>query len=73
MNINTKYDVGQEVWFIDKNEIISEKILKINFNKSKDEEIITYHFLEAENTSDWDRKRLENQIFNSKEDLILSL
>lgn len=73
MKIETKYDVDQEVWFIDKNKIISEKILKINYKKSKDEEIITYHFLEAENTIDWDRKRLENQIFNSKEDLISSL
>jgi hypothetical protein len=44
MTIETKFNIGQEVWFIDKNELNSDVILSIEINIYKGKVFIEYLF-----------------------------
>ena len=73
MKIETKYDIRQEVWFMEDDKVKSENILKISLSKSISEEIILYHFKDRNTQLYWERNRKEAEVFATKEELIKSL
>ena len=74
MKIETKYNINQEVWFIEDNKVKNEEILKLTFTKDGSNESVFYYFKEKSmNTSNWERSRKESEVFATKEELINSL
>lgn len=73
MKIETKYEINQEVWFIEDDKVKSEPILKITFSKSIFDEDIIYHFEDRQNSAEWQRYKKEYEVFSTKENLIKSL
>lgn len=73
MRIETKYNINQEVWFIEDNKVKNEEILKLTFTKDGSNESILYYFKEKSNAVPWERFRKESEVFATKEELINSL
>lgn len=70
MNINTKFDTLQEVYFIDNNKV---KISKVRFItiEIRVEPVIVYY---VERTEDMSKNKfLESELFSSKHSLLSSL
>lgn len=67
MKIETKYDIGQEVWFMGYSEIFKDKICQIKVNIDCLGAIHIYYDL-------WDDVTKEEQsLFPTKEELLKSL
>jgi hypothetical protein len=74
MKIETKYDINQEVWFIEDNKVKNEAILKLSFTKDGSNESVIYYFKEKQKSMvNWERIKKEDEIFATKEELINSL
>jgi hypothetical protein len=73
MTIETKYNTGDIVWFIENDKVVFDEILKINFSKQGHLESISYYFKEHSNSVPWERFRTEDLVFATKEELIKSL
>ena len=78
MRIETKYNINQDVWFIEKGKVVEDTILKIEYNiNNKSEEEIKYQFKDSDvlNSFYGTKYRIfnESQVFATKEELINSL
>lgn len=73
MKIETKFDVGRVVWLIEENKIKAEAIKKLEITKDERDENIRYYFTERPDSMNWERSRLESQVFATKEELINNL
>ena len=82
MEIKTKYDIGDNVYFIHNNKIIHNKITRIEISiarglKNKEESIAMVEYTIdlgfAEKVCDTFTTRLEFELFTTKEDLFKSL
>ena len=72
MKVETKYNLNQEVWFIEDDEVVKDIVLEIDYNINLTEESIRYYF--KENKGDLFRRfKKENKVFTTKEELINSL
>lgn len=72
MKIETKYDIGQEVWVMDNNQVYQGVITNITVsvcNKAK----TTYTVRVKNMSGSWTIDRNEEQLFESKEELLKSL
>ena len=64
MDIHTKFQIGQVVWYAGYKEIFCSKIFKINIEVKYDGKIVILYDL-------WDDAfKYENEIFASREDLL---
>ena len=70
MNINTKFDLLQDVYFIDNNKVQTAKVRFINI-EIRVEPIIVYYVELTEERSK--NKFLESELFASKQSLLGSL
>lgn len=74
MKIETKYNVGQEVWFMEDNKVKNEEILKLSFIKDGTNESVIYYFFKIEyNMLKHERFISEQETFATKEELVNSL
>ena len=67
MKIETRYDIGQEVWFMGYSEIFKDKICQIKVNIDCLEAIHIYYDLWGDVTKE------EQSLFPTKEELLKSL
>ena len=72
MKIETKYDIGQEVWLLDNNHIYQGTVDGINIAIGK--EISSVYTVRIRNISgSWTIQRKEEFVFPTKEELLKSL
>ena len=72
MKIETKYDIGQEVWVMDNNQVYQGVIT--NITVSVCDEVKTTYTVRVKNMSgSWTIDRNEERLFNLKEELLKSL
>lgn len=77
IKIETKYEIGQEVFFMNHNRIECEKVLTIEISKNSSE-ILIYYILECHgynsDTDEWDspqfEKHTQNSLYASLDDLL---
>lgn len=67
MNIETKYDIGQEVWFRKGHLVVKGTITDIFLFKNEWKIVIGYGI------NDYDHALTESQLFPTKEELLKSL
>ena len=72
MKIVTKFDVGQEVWFLKKNKIVSDIVDHICMRVDK-EGITTLHYHFKKRDGEKATLRTEDYIFTTREELIEQL
>lgn len=70
MKIETKYDIGQEVWFMENNEYICAKIKQIIMSVFDDGVTLIQYCLEKGKELFFE---LEDNLFPTKEELLKSL
>lgn len=76
MKIETKYDIGQEVWFLSEGESYKGivKSISISAMEWKDGISVDFNYLiTQEKNSPFSLYRDENSLFSSKEELLKSL
>jgi hypothetical protein len=83
MTIETKYNIGQEVWMIRDNEVQNHEIRSITINKTPTTFIIYYSFADMFNLEDYKTSEFstdmglewwrEEKLFPTKEELLKSL
>ena len=69
MIIKTKYNIGEEVWFMEENEPTSDVILSIEINLYKGKQFIEYLFA----NDSYPYGLNESELFSTKEELLKSL
>ena len=69
MTIETKYNIGDEVWFIEEGEPIKDEILSIEINIYKDSIFVEYLFA----NDSYPYGLNESYLFPTKEELLKSL
>lgn len=69
MTEETKFDVGQLVWYIDNNKISKGTVYKISIMRFRDSQHETYSVIQSSGLVD----RQSNTLFGSKEELIASI
>ena len=69
MKIETKFNIGPEVWFIEENEPKSDVILSIEINIYKEQVFIEYLFA----NDSYPYGLIEADLFSTKEELLKSL
>lgn len=72
MKIETKFNVGQEVWFLKKNKIVSDFIDHICMRIDNDG-ITTLHYHFKKRDGEKATLRTEDYLFETREDLIEQL
>lgn len=73
MTIETKYNIGDEVFYLDENKVNKKKIEVIEFNLFKDGSGGLKYKLEGYNKEgNWQYLK-ENELFPTKEELLASL
>ena len=73
IKIETKYDINQEVWFIENNKVVTDIIETVSILKQEDSLQIFYYLKNNKHLVHWERKRIEDEVFATKEELIQSL
>ena len=73
IKIETKYDINQEVWFIENSKVVTDIIETVSILKQEDSLQIFYYFKNNNHPVHWERKRIEDEVFATKEELIQSL
>ena len=73
IKIETKYDINQEVWFIENNKVVTDIIETVSILKQEDSLQIFYYFKNNNPPVHWERKKIEDKVFATKEELIQSL
>lgn len=66
MEVNSKYNINDTVWVVNKNKVIQQKVKGIEITAYKDKTEIEYTFI-------GDSKLPEDRVFKTKEELINSL
>lgn len=66
MEVNSKYNINDVVWIVNKNKVIQQKIQGIEITAYKDKTEIEYTFI-------GDSKLPEDRVFKTKQELIDSL
>lgn len=72
MVIKTKYNVGDEVWFLKRNKVVSDVIDHICM-KVHNDQTLTMHYHFAKSTDGKATLRTEDYLFSSREELISEL
>ena len=73
MEIKTKFNIGDEVFYLDENKIKTKRIDSIQFDLYKDKSGGLRYRLEGfSKTGHWEYFK-ENELFSTKEELIASL
>ena len=67
MEVNTKYDIGDTVWFILQNKAHHGEITGYNVTVDETMNIVVIYTIHHDN------KRPENKVFKTKEELLKSL
>ena len=73
IKIEIKYDINQEVWFIENSKVVTDIIETVSILKQEDSLQIFYYFKNNNHPVHWERKRIEDEVFATKEELIQSL
>lgn len=79
MKAEIKYDLNQEVWFIENGKVVKDTVLKVKFEIEKSYEKIEYYFKDNVGVvsngyyGSYYRIFKEEQVFATKEELINSL
>lgn len=75
MKIETKYDIGQEVWFMWGNKAIQREIASVDVRVDSEEQYETYEIVGLEDDDDalYDWTFEIDDIFPTKEELLKSL
>jgi hypothetical protein len=73
MTIETRYNIGDRVWFMHDNKVESEIIIKINAVIEKDMNCTGVHKSIAYSLFNYSGYYTENKLFPTKEELIKSL
>lgn len=72
MKIETKYNIGQDVWLVAKNEIVKLRITSVNPIISENIKVIKYGFRKTPYTNLFELIE-EKRLFPTKEELLKSL
>lgn len=73
MTIETRYDIGDKVWFMYNNSVKCESIIKINALIEKDMNSTNIHITILYHLYDYDTSYIESKLFPTKEELLKSL
>lgn len=73
MTIETKYNIGNEVWFMHDNSVKSARIIKIEAVIEKDMNSAGIHKTTLYHLFDYHKSYRESQLFPTKEELLKSL
>lgn len=75
MEIITKYNIGDKVYFMEDNKVVCDNItiIIITITSPLSVDKVKYYFTERNNPIDYERMRFQNQLFTNKEDLLKTL
>ena len=73
MTIETRYNIGDKVWFMYNNSVKCEPIIKINALIEKDINSTNIHITILYHLYDYDTSYIESKLFPTKEELLKSL
>lgn len=73
MTIETRYNIGDKVWFMYNNSVKCELIIKINALIEKDMNSTNIHITILYHLYDYDTSYIESKLFPTKEELLKSL
>lgn len=66
IKIETKYDINQEVWFIENNKVVTDIIETVSILKQEDSLQIFYYFKNNNPPVHWERKKSKIKFLQQK-------